>query len=70
MHDLIATAVLGTAELLVIIAVIAVSCAIPIFAVIWFAKKTVENKQENVKLRLEVSKLAEELEQVRKQQQL
>jgi hypothetical protein len=37
--------------------------------VIWFAKKTLENKRENVRLRLEVGKLADELEQVRKQQQ-
>ena len=43
--------------------------AIAISVVIWFVKKTIENKRENVKLRLEVGKLADELEQVRKQLQ-
>jgi hypothetical protein len=37
--------------------------------VIWFARRVLENKRENVRLRLEVGKLADELEQVRKQQQ-
>ena len=69
MHDLIATAALGITELLVIIAVMVVTYAIPILVVIWFAKRTIENKRENVKLRLDVGKLAEELEKVRKQQQ-
>ena len=69
MHDLVATAALGTTELLVIIVVMVVKYAIPILVVIWFAKRIIENKRENVKLRLEVGKLAEELEQVRKQQQ-
>jgi hypothetical protein len=55
-------------ELCVII-VVGVIYAIPILVVIWFVKKTIENKRENIKLRLEVGKLAEELEQVRKQQQ-
>ena len=42
---------------------------VPILVVIWFVRKTLENKRENVRLRLEVGKLADELEQVRKQQQ-
>ena len=41
-------------------AVMIVACAIPILVVTWFAKRTIENKRENVKLRLEVGKLAEE----------
>jgi hypothetical protein len=49
--------------------VMVVAYAIPILVVIWFAKRTIENKRESIKLRLEVGKLAEELEQVRKQQQ-
>jgi hypothetical protein len=69
MHDLVATAVLGMAELLIIIVVMIVAYAIPVLVVVWFAKRTIENKRENVKLRLEVGKLADELEQVRKQQQ-
>ncbi len=69
MHSLIATAALGMTEWLIIIVLIIVVYAIPIALVIWFAKTTIENKRENVKLRLEVGKLADELEQVRKQQQ-
>jgi len=69
MHDLVATTVPGIAEYLVIVTMMAVMAAAPILVVIWFARKTLENKRENVKLRLEVGKLADELEQVRKQQQ-
>ena len=69
MQNLIATAALGITEWLIIIVLMIVVYAIPIALVIWFAKKTIENKRENVKLRLEVGKLADELEQVRKQQQ-
>lgn len=58
----------GIAELLVISVLMVVMAAAPILVVIWFARKTLENKRENTKLRLEVGKLADELEQVRKQQ--
>jgi hypothetical protein len=68
MDDLVATIVPGIAEILVIVTMMAVMAAAPILVVIWFARKTLENKRENVKLRLEVGKLADELEQVRKQQ--
>lgn len=69
MHNLIATTALGGTELLIIIVLMVVMLAIPLAAVIWFARTTMENKRENVKLRLEVGKLADELEQVRKQRQ-
>jgi cytochrome bd-type quinol oxidase subunit 1 len=69
MHSLIATPALGVTELLIVIVVMVVIYAIPILVVIWFAKRTIENKRENVKLRLEVGRLAEELEQIRKKQQ-
>jgi biopolymer transport protein ExbB/TolQ len=68
MHYPVAIAALGITESLVLIA-IGVIYAIPILVVIWFVKRTIENKRENVKLRLEVGKLAEELEQVRKNPQ-
>jgi len=58
----------GIAELLVISVLMVVMAVAPILVVIWFARKTLENKRENTKLRLEVGKLADELEQVRKQQ--
>ena len=66
MHALVAIPSLGVAELLVIIVLMVVIYAIPILVVIWFARRTIENRRENVRLRLEVGKLAEELEQVRK----
>jgi cytochrome bd-type quinol oxidase subunit 1 len=69
MHSLIATPALGVTELLIVIVVMVVIYAIPILVVIWFAKRNIENKRENVKLRLEVGRLAEELEQIRKKQQ-
>lgn len=68
MDDLVAFIVPGIAETLVIVTMWAVMAAAPILVVIWFARKTLQNKRENVKLRLEVGKLADELEQVRKQQ--
>lgn len=68
MDDLVAFINPGITETLVVAAMMAVTAAAPILVVIWFARKTLENKRENVKLRLEVGKLADELEQVRKQQ--
>ncbi len=68
MDDLVAFIDPGIAETLVIVTMMAVMAAAPILVVIWFVRKTLENKRENVKLRLEVGKLADELEQVRKQQ--
>lgn len=56
-------------ELVVVAVLMGITAAVPILLVIWFARKTMENKRENVRLRLEVGKLADELEQVRKQRQ-
>jgi hypothetical protein len=58
----------GIPELVVIAVLWAIMAVTPILVVIWFARKTLENKRENTKLRLEVGKLADELERVRKQQ--
>lgn len=69
MDTLIAATILPGAAEWLIIALMVVMAVVPVLAVIWFARKTLENKRENVKLRLEVGKLADELEQVRKQQQ-
>lgn len=57
----------GVWELLVIVFIIFIVYGIPIFLVIWFARLLLRNKRENVRLRLEVGKLADELEQMRKQ---
>ncbi len=53
----------GLYELLIILIVF----AIPFVLVILFARLLLRNKRENVRLRLEVGKLADELEQKRKQ---
>jgi hypothetical protein len=59
----------GTIETFVMALIFAVWAILPVLVVIWFARRVLENKRENVRLRLEVGKLADELEQVRKQQQ-
>lgn len=43
-------------------------CAIPIAFVVWIIKMITKNKNENIRLRLEVGKLADELEKLRKNQ--
>ncbi|MBA7481679.1 hypothetical protein ES707_17153 [subsurface metagenome] len=53
----------GGWELIVIFIVFGV----PVLLIILFARLLLRNKRENVRLRLEVGKLADELEQMRKQ---
>ena len=53
----------GPYELLIIL----ISFGVPVLLIILFARFLLRNKRENVRLRLEVGKLADELEQVRKQ---
>ncbi len=52
----------GPIELLIIL----ILFGIPVFLIILFFRFLLRNKRENVRLRLEVGKLADELEQVRK----
>jgi len=53
----------GPIELLIVL----ILFGIPVLLIILFARFLLRNKRENVRLRLEVGKLAEELEQMRKQ---
>ncbi len=53
----------GPIELLIIL----IKLGIPVLLIILFARFFLRNKRENVRLRMEVGKLADELEQVRKQ---
>ena len=53
----------GPWELLIIL----ITCGIPAVLVIMFFRLLLRNKRENVRLRLEVGKLADELERLRKQ---
>lgn len=57
----------GPIELLVIIFLFVVVFVIPILLIVLLVRYILRNKRENVRLRLEVGKLAEELEQMRKQ---
>lgn len=52
----------GVLEVLIILIVF----GIPVVLIILFARLLLRNKRENVRLRLEVGKLADELEQMRK----
>ena len=56
----------GGWELIVIFFVSFIVYGIPIVLVILFARLLLRNKRENIRLRLEVGKLADELEQMRK----
>jgi len=47
--------------------IILIFFGIPVVLVILFARYLLRNKRENIRLRLEVGKLADELEQMRKQ---
>jgi len=69
MNTFLAFIVPGVVETFGIALVLAVWAVVPILVIFWFARKLLENGRENTKLRLEVGKLADELEQVRKQQQ-
>jgi len=69
MSSLIALLNPGPAETVLIVVISAIWFVVPILVVIWFVRKTLENKRENVRLRLEVGKLADELEQIRREQQ-
>ena len=62
-NDILAAWIPGPIELLIILIVM----GIPVALIILFAKYVLRNKRENIRLRLEVGKLAEELEQMRKQ---
>ena len=57
----------GPLELLVIVCVAGVCIAAPILIVLYVLRLLHRNKDENTRLRLEVAKLADELEQVRRQ---
>jgi uncharacterized membrane protein YqiK len=53
----------GSLELIVVLIV----WVLPILLVIWIIRSLIRNKRENQRLRLEVGKLADELQQIRKQ---
>jgi len=60
---MLAFGTVGVVEALIVL----ITFAIPIVLVILFFLLLLRNKKENIRLRLEVGKLADELEKVRKQ---
>jgi len=54
----------GAIEILIILIVMSV----PVLSIIFLVRYILRNKRENIMLRLEVGKLADELEQMRKKQ--
>ncbi len=58
---------IGPWELLVVLMVSGIVFGIPIVLAVVFFRMMVRNKNENIRLRLEVGKLADELEQARRQ---
>lgn len=65
--DILAFWTPGPIELIVILIVALTVFVIPVLLIILVIRYVLRNKRENVRLRLEVGKLADELEQVRKQ---
>ena len=61
-NNILAFMMLGPWELIVIL----VFFCIPVVLIVMFFRLLLRNKRENVRLRLEVGKLADELEQARK----
>ena len=62
-RDILAFGTPGLFELLIVFIVF----GIPVLLIVLFFRLVLRNKRENVRLRLEVGKLADELEQMRKQ---
>jgi len=60
---MLAFGTIGALEALIVL----ITFAIPVVLAILFFRLLLRNKKENIRLRLEVGKLADELEQVRKQ---
>ena len=63
MKTLLAFGAIGAPEMLIVLIVF----AIPVVLAIMFLRLMLRNKKENIRLRLEVGKLADELEKVRKE---
>ncbi len=65
--EILAFGLPGTLELILVTVLFALSCIVPVVVVIYVIRLLIRNKQENQRLRLEVGKLADELERARKQ---
>ena len=66
-NDILAFWTPGPNELIVILVVGLIVFGIPVLLIVLFVRYFLRNKRENIRLRMELGKLADELEQVRKQ---
>lgn len=57
----------GAAEWLLILLLMTATVVVPVLIIMWIIRKLIANDRENRRLRLEVSKLAHEVEEQRKQ---
>ncbi len=65
--EILAFGVPGGPELIIVSVLFALSYIVPVVVVIYIIRLLIRNKQENQRLRLEVGKLADELQRMRKQ---
>ena len=65
--EILAFGLPGGLELIIVSVLFALTCIVPVVVVIYVIRLLIRNKQENQRLRLEVGKLADELERARKQ---
>ena len=61
-NSILAMGIPGIFEIIIVLILV----GIPIALVVWFIKMITKNKNENIRLRLEVGKLADEMEKLRK----
>ncbi len=66
-NDIFTFGLPGLFELMLIVFIVLIHYVLPILLVIWIIRSLVRNKRENQRLRLEVGKLADEVQQIRKQ---
>ncbi len=65
--EILAFGLPGGPELIIVSVLFALSYILPVVVVIYIIRLLIRNRQENQRLRLEVGKLADELERMRKQ---
>lgn len=65
-YEILAYVMPGMWELLVVFIMFSLVFVVPIVAIILIIRYLIRNKKENQRLRFEVGKLADELEQIRK----
>lgn len=66
-YDILAFGTLTIGGLFIVFIVPCLVIVVPIVAIILIIRHLIRNKKENQRLRFEVGKLADELEQIRKQ---